>query len=147
MILLERAAEIGISVTDIELEKAVAAIKSDYPPGEFEETLLEFAVSYDTWESRLKTRLTMEKVIEKELENRITITPEDIAEYYKNNFQGKNSESESTPASGDINEIIVKQLRREKAEESYKPWIEELKAKYEIEINGEQWEIIAEKTR
>jgi hypothetical protein len=85
----------------------------------------------------------MENVIEKELENRITITPEDIAEYYKKNFQGKNSESESTPASGDINEIIVKQLRREKAEESYKPWIEELKAKYEIEINGEQWEIIA----
>jgi hypothetical protein len=142
-ILLERAQEIGISVTDSELERAVAAIKGDYPSGEFEETLLEFAVSYETWESRLKTRLIMEKVIEKELENRITITPEDIAEYYKKNFQGKNSESESTPASGDINEIIVKQLRREKAEESYKPWIEELKAKYEIEINGEQWEIIA----
>jgi hypothetical protein len=140
VILLERAAEIGISVTDSELEKAVAAIKSDYPPGEFEETLLEFAVSYDTWESRLKTRLTMEKVIEKELENRITITPEDIAEYYKKNFQGKKDESDSTPAAGDINEIIVKQLRREKAEESYKTWIEELKAKYEIEINNEQWE-------
>ena len=140
VILLERADEIGISVTDSELEKAVAAIKSDYPPGEFEETLLEFAVSYDTWESRLKTRLTMEKVIEKELENRITITPEDIAEYYKKNFQGKKNESDSTPAAGDINEIIVKQLRREKAEESYKTWIEELKAKYEIEINNEQWE-------
>ena len=140
VILLERADEIGISVTDSELEKAVAAIKSDYPPGEFEETLLEFAVSYDTWESRLKTRLTMEKVIEKELENRISITPEDIAEYYKKNFQGKKDESDSTPAAGDINEIIVKQLRREKAEESYKTWIEELKAKYEIEINNEQWE-------
>ena len=143
MILLERADEIGISVTDTELEQAVAAIKSDYPSGEFEETLLEFAVSYDTWESRLKTRLTMEKVIEKELENRITITPGDIAEYYKKNFQGKKDESDSTPATGDINEIIVKQLRREKAEKSYKTWIEELKAKYEIEINGEQWEKIA----
>ena len=139
VILLERADEIGINVTDSELEKTVAAIKSDYPTGEFEETLLEFAVSYDTWESRLKTRLTMEKVIEKELENRISITPEDIAEYYKKNFQGKKDESDSTPAAGDINEIIVKQLRREKAEESYKTWIEELKAKYEIEINNEQW--------
>ena len=142
VILLERADEIGINVTDSELEKAVAAIKSDYPPGEFEETLLEFAVSYDTWESRLKTRLTMEKVIEKELENRISITPEDIAEYYKKNFQGKKDDSDSTPAAGDINEIIVKQLRREKAEESYETWIEELKAKYEIEINNEQWGIM-----
>jgi hypothetical protein len=139
MILLERAHELGISVTDIELERAVAALKSDYPAGEFEETLLEFAVSYESWENRLKTRLIMEKVIEKELENQVTITPEDIAEYYKKNFQSKKGESESTPASGDINEIIVKQLRREKAEESYKTWIEELKAKYEIEINGEQW--------
>jgi len=142
-ILLERAREIGISVTDTELEKAVVAIKSDYPSGEFEETLLEFAVSYETWESRLKTRLIMEKVIEKELVNRITITSEDIAEYYKKNFQGKKGESESIPAAGDINEIIVKQLRRVKAEESYKTWIEELKAKYEIEINGEQWGKIA----
>jgi hypothetical protein len=143
MIFLERADEIGISVTDVELEKAVAAIKSDYPPGEFEKTLLEFAVSYETWESRLKARLIMEKVIEKELENRITITSEDIAEYYKKNFQGKKGESESTPASGDINEIIVKQLRREKAEESYKAWVDDLKTKYDIEINGEQWEKIA----
>ena len=143
MILLERADEIGISVTDIELEKAVAAIKSDYPSGEFENTLLEFAVSYETWESRLKTRLIMEKVIEKELENRITITPEDIAAYYKKNFQGKKGESESTPASGDINEIIVKQLRRETAEERYKTWIEDLKTNYKIEINNEQWEKFA----
>ena len=143
MILLERADEIGISVTDIELEGAVAAIKSDYPSGEFEKALLEFAVSYETWESRLKTRLIMEKVIEKELENRITITPEDIAAYYKKNFQGKKGEFESTPTSGDINEIIVKQLRREKAEDSYKTWIEELEVKYEIEINSEQWGKIA----
>ncbi len=144
MVLLERADEIGISVTDYELEKAVAAIKSDYPAGEFEETLLEFAVSYETWKSRLKTRLIMEKVIEKELENRITITPEDIAEYYKKNFQGKKGEFESAPASGDINEIIVKQLRREKSEEAYKTWIEELKAKYEIEINNKQWKKITD---
>ena len=141
-ILLERAGEIGISVSDIELEKAVASIKSDYPSGEFEEVLLEFAVSYETWESRLKKRLIMEKVIENELENRITITPEDIAEYYKKNLQGKKGESESTPTSDDINEIIVKQWRREKAEEGYKTWIEALKAKYEIKINSEQWEKI-----
>ncbi len=142
MVFLERAHEIGISVTDIELERAVAAIKSDYPSGEFEETLLEFAVSYETWENRLKTRLIMEEVIEKELENRITITPEDITEYYQKNLQGKNGESESPPDSDDINEIIVKQLRREKAEASYTDWVEELKAKYKVEINGEQWKKI-----
>ena len=147
MVLLERADEIGISVTANELEKAVTAIKNDYPSGEFEETLLEFAVSYETWKSRLKTRLIMEKVIEKELENRITITPEDITEYYKKNFQGKKGEYDSTQTAGDINELIVKQLRREKAEETYNTWIEELKAKYDIEISSKQWEKITDSKR
>ena len=45
MILLEEAQKIGIKVSDQELEKAVAEIKGDYPEGEFEKTLLEFAVS------------------------------------------------------------------------------------------------------
>ena len=143
-VLLERAGEIGVSISDIELEKAVAGIKGDYPSGEFEAALLEFAVSYETWENRLRSRLIMEKVIENELGSRITITSEDIAEYYKKNLQGKKSVSESTAPSDDINEIIVKQLRREKAEERYNNWIEELKAKYKIEINSEQWEKITD---
>ena len=143
LILLEKAQELGINMTDSELDETVAAITNDYPAGEFEETLLEFAVSYDTWKSRLKTRLIMEKVIEKELENRITITPEDITKYYQKNFKGQKDKSASAQSSLDINEKIVKQLRREKAEEGYKGWIEELKAKYDIEINGEQWKKIS----
>ena len=66
MILLEEAQKLGISVTDAELEKAVSEIKSDYPEGEFEKTLLEFAVSYDSWKSRLKNRLIMAKVIDED---------------------------------------------------------------------------------
>jgi hypothetical protein len=140
MVILERAGEIDIDVTDAELEKTVAEIKSDYPAGEFEKTLLEFAVSFEAWKNRLKRRLIMDKVIDKELKNRITITSEDIAEYYKQNFQGRKHDPGSAPPSADINEIIVNQLRRQKAEESYKAWIDELKAKYEIEINGQLWE-------
>ncbi len=142
LLILERGQELGISVTDDELEQAVSEIKSDYPEGEFEETLLEFAVSYDAWLNRLKTRLTMDKVVEAELKNRIAISPEDISQYYQNNFQGKEVESDSTLSSRDINEAIVKQLRREKAEKAYSAWIEELKTKYPIDINSEQWDKI-----
>ena len=38
LLLLERAQELGISVTQEELERAVSEIKSDYPEGEFEQT-------------------------------------------------------------------------------------------------------------
>ena len=142
MILLKRAEELEISISEAELEKAVSAIKSDYPEGEFEKTLLEFAVSYDSWKDRLKNRLILEKVIEEELKNRITITPEDISEYYQKNYQGREEKSGSAQKSEDINEAIVKQLRRQKAEETYNSWIEDLKGQYAIEINRDQWEKI-----
>lgn len=142
MILLERAEELRISITEAELEQAVSAIKGDYPEGEFEKTLLEFAVSYDSWKDRLRNRLILDKVIEEELKNRITITAEDISEYYQKNYQGREAESGAGQSSEDINEAIVKQLRRQKAEETYNPWIEALKEKYEIEVNRVQWEKI-----
>ena len=142
LLMLERAKELEISVSDDELERAVSEIKSDYPEGEFEETLIEFAVSYDVWLNRLRTRLTMDKVVEAELKNRISISPEDISQYYKKNFEGKEIEPDSSQSSEDINEAIVKQLRHEKAERAYKTWIEELKTKYPIDINSEQWDKI-----
>ena len=142
MILLEQAQKLGISVTDAELEKAVSEIKSDYPEGEFEKALLEYAVSYDSWKNRLKDRLIMDKVIQEELKSRITITAEDISEYYQKHYQGRETESGSAQTSEDINEAIVKQLRRQKAEETYHSWIEALKAQYVIEINSALWEKI-----
>jgi hypothetical protein len=144
MILLERAEELGIGISDAEFQNAVSAIKSDYPEGEFENTLLEFAVSYDSWKDRLKNRLIQEKVIEEELKNRITITPEDISEFYQKNYGGQKKESTPDKNAEDINETIVKQLRRQKAEEAYTSWIEDLKGQYKIEINNDQWEKVTE---
>ena len=143
MILLEKAETLKINITEAELDQAVSEIKGDYPEGEFEKTLLEFAVSYDSWKDRLRNRLILEKVIEEELKNRITITPEDITDYYQKNYQGRQEEAGTGQSSEDINEAIVKQLRRQKAEETYSSWIEALKEQYEIEINRVQWEKIS----
>ena len=142
MVILERAQELEISVSDDEVQKAVSEIKSDYPEGEFEQTLTESAISYDSWRDQLKTRLTMEKVIDAELKNRIAISAEDIAQHYKKNYQDQEIEPDSAQSSQDINEAIVMQLRREKAEQAYNAWVEDLKAKYVIEINSEQWDEI-----
>ena len=143
MIILERAEELGISISDEEVDKAVADIKSDFPEDTFEETLLETAVSYESWEARLKNRLLMQKVIDSELKDQIVITPEDIASYYEKNIKSKNLGTESAEPTEDINELIIKYLRREKAEEAYKVWIKKLKEKYSIEINSAQWEKIS----
>jgi len=140
MIILERAKELGLSVSDDEVQKAVSEIKSDYPEDTFEKALLEFAVSYESWEAQLKKRLLMQKVIDNELKNQIVITPEDIAAYYERNPQATDTDADSINQTQVINENIIKHLRQEKAEQAYKIWIKELKRKYRIEINSTHWE-------
>jgi hypothetical protein len=140
MIILERAEELGLSISSEEINYAVNEIKSDYPEDTFEKALLEFAVSYESWEARLKNRLLMQKVIDNELKNQISITPEDIASYYEKNYQATETDSESLNPDKDINENIIRHLRQEKAEQAYKIWIKELRRKYSIEINDTHWE-------
>lgn len=143
MMILERAEELGLSISDEELQNAVNDIKSDYPEDTFEKTLLKTAISYESWEIRLRNRLLMQKVIDHELKDQIVITPEDIADYYERNIKTRDSETESVANENDMNEMIIKFLRREKAEQVYQVWIENLKKTYPIEIDSVQWKKIS----
>lgn len=143
MIILERAVEQNIGISDSEVEEVIAGIKKDYPEGEFDKTLLEYAVSYQSWKEALKNRLLIEKVIAEELEERVVITPGNISEYYERNYERFLLNSDSKEISANINEFIVKHLRREKVEEAYKVWIKKLRKNYKIEINRDRWEEIA----
>lgn len=137
LVILEKAKALGIGISDEELDKAVNRIKSDYPDNTFEETLLENAVSFPVWRKRLAARLTIEKVIAKELVEQVTIRPEDVADYYHAHYP------DGTPEDAleeDVNKRIVKHLRQQKAEENYKTWMEQLRAAYPVELNQEQWD-------
>ena len=129
--------------SDSELAEAIADIKADYPEGVFEETLLENAVSYHSWEEGLKKRLIMKKVISKELEENIKITPDDISKYYKKHYIKSGTQSASGEGIEDKSAMIIKNLRRKKAEEAYALWIKNLQTRYTIEINRVQWEKIS----
>ncbi len=145
-IFLIEAEKLNIVVSDADVKKAVEDIKSDYPDDEFERTILENAVSYDTWEQRLKMRLIMEKLVKNQLEAQITITKEDVLKYYKENNPDRPITSESKDQQDSINEMIVKRLKRQKAQEAYAPWIKDLKDRYrdKIKINEEKWKEIME---
>lgn len=143
MLLLERAEELQVVIPDSEFEKALKNIKEDYPEGVFDQMLLEYAVSYRFWKERLKVRLLMEKVVARELADRITISAEDISSYYKRFYHDNDVISSLTDeASKDINEMIVNQLRREKAEQVYQSWLKELREKYQVEINQAKWKAV-----
>ena len=142
MILLERAKDIGIKMTDAEIKKAIEDIKQDYPENVFDQILLEYAVPYQSWEKGLENRLLMEKVIAKELGDQIVVTPDDVSKYYEAHHKNDNLTPDMKKVSKDINETMIKKLRRKKIEEAYKPWIKKLQKEYIIEINKTQWKKI-----
>jgi len=84
----------------------------------------------------------MEKVVAKDLGDQIEVTPRDVSEYYKVHHKNDTLTSDIKETSTDINKTAIKNLRRKKIEEAYRPWIKKLQKKYIIEINKEQWEKI-----
>ena len=149
MILLERAKETHVTVTAPEMDQAIANIKKDYPNQEFQNSLVENAVPYPSWEQALKRRLIMEKVIAKDLGDQIQVTPDDISAYEKTHpaESGGAPDAEKEAASKPAGEKIVEKtgrdavekiLRREKLEKAYPSWVEALRNKYTVKINEKQ---------
>jgi len=139
LVISKRAAEVGLFVTDAEFEAAVAAVRSDYPPGVFEQTLIESAVSFDAWKHRLRSRLLMEKLVDAELRGQIAISAEDVADYYDQHYRGKAAGADTDEKFQKLKETIVADLQRQKIEDAFGAWIARLKEKYPVEINQEAW--------
>lgn len=139
LILRQRARERGIAVSPAELEAAVDGVKADYPPGVFEQTLVEAALPFHAWKQRLHSRLLMEKLVDIELRPHVRISAEDIAAYYKRNYGGKAAAAESEQKFEHLKETLVADLRRAKTEEAFHAWIDGLRSKYPVEVNAALW--------
>lgn len=145
MVLLERAGELGIRVSDEEVNAAVADIKADYPDETFEETALEHAVSYDAWVRRLKNRLIMEKVIAREVGDSVEINARDLNAYYEKHGAGTRESMKGEGKAPDApGERMLKALRRQKTEEAYDAWLKVLIQKHPVELNEASWKRINE---
>jgi hypothetical protein len=139
VIIDRRAHELGIGLGETELEAAIQEIKQDYPKDEFEQMLLESAIPYSLWKDRLRVRLLMEKVVNRELIQPLTITAEDIEAYYKTHEDDLALKDGEAP-DPDLKRQILDQLRREKVEAAYPQWMAALRKRYQVEIDWEQWE-------
>jgi hypothetical protein len=84
----------------------------------------------------------MEKVVAKELGDQILVTPDDISKYHEAHHKNDNLTAGMKEESKDVNETIIRNLRRKKIEEAYTPWIKKLQKEYIIEINKTQWKKI-----
>jgi hypothetical protein len=140
LVILNRSDELKLSVSDAELEFAVESVRRDYPPGAFEQTLLEAAISFDAWKKRLRTRLLVEKTMEVDLKDQPPITAEEVAAYYKQHYLGLAGAAKSDQELRKLEESIVADLKQKKVEDAYGAWVGLLRNKYPVEINQALWE-------
>jgi hypothetical protein len=150
LVLLAHARALGIEITDREMDAELRALQRDYPDDVFEQLLLENAITLEEWRTSLRIRLTIERLIQKELEAHSRISEEDVAQFmtrlHPNDPQtGAEPKSDAALPS---DKAIVDQLRRTKMENAYAEWIAALKANYPVEINQKVLnEILADTVR
>jgi len=87
MIVLRRADELGLYISSQELDEAVYDFQKNGSETGFERLFLKQAISLEAWKEMLKRRLLVEKVINKELLKEVSITPQEIKDYYDKHWK------------------------------------------------------------
>ena len=82
MIILRRAEELNLHVSDGELQEALDAIEGDYDEEGLRNMFMKQAISLDAWKERARRQLLVEKVLSRDLNVHITVTPDEIRQYY-----------------------------------------------------------------
>jgi peptidyl-prolyl cis-trans isomerase SurA len=81
-ILMRRAEKLGLMATDDEIDKKMNEVKSPYTKEEFDKKLADEKLTVDDYKRLLRRSLTVEKVWNKEITSKITVTDKDVADYY-----------------------------------------------------------------
>src|SRR5215467_4963907 len=84
-ILLERAKKLGLEATDGEVEDKFTERKSPYTEEEFQRQLREQGMTVDDWKQDMRRQLSIQKLLNREVLAKITITDQEVADYYSAN--------------------------------------------------------------
>lgn len=84
-ILLERANKMNLVATDAEVEDKFTESKSPYTEDEFQRKLKESGLTVDDLKSDIRRQLSIEKLLNREVVAKISITDQDVANFYNQN--------------------------------------------------------------
>jgi len=73
----------GIGLDEIELERDVQDIMSDYPGESFKETLLARCIDYSEWKERLREQLLIQKIVRQRMKSIGPVSYDAIRSYYE----------------------------------------------------------------
>src|SRR5213594_156323 len=101
-ILLEMASTAGLSATDAEVDVKFNEFKNQYTEDKFKDLLKEQKMSTDEIRNELRKSITIDKLVNKEITSKISVTDAEIKTFYE-----KNKESFNLPESYHIAHILV----------------------------------------
>ena len=101
-ILLQMASAAGLSATDAEVDVKFNEFKSQYTEEKFQEVLKQQKLTVDEIRAELRKSITIDKLINKEITSKISVSEAEIK-----NFYDKNKESFNLPESYHISHILV----------------------------------------
>jgi peptidyl-prolyl cis-trans isomerase SurA len=81
-ILMRRAEKLGLLATDDEVDRKLGEIKSPFTNEQFDARLKEKKITMDDFKREVRRSLTVEKVLNKEITSKISVSDQDIAQYY-----------------------------------------------------------------
>jgi peptidyl-prolyl cis-trans isomerase SurA len=84
-ILLERAKKQNLEASDGEVEDKFTELKSPYTEEEFQKKLKDGGMTVDDLKRDLRRQLSIQKLLNREVAAKITITDQDVADFYSSN--------------------------------------------------------------
>jgi peptidyl-prolyl cis-trans isomerase SurA len=94
-LLLEQAQKLGLEATDNEVEQKFSELKTPYSDEQFQKELDQRGITVEQLKNNLRERISIEKLINREITSKVTVTEQEIAEAYNRNLADYNvAESE-----------------------------------------------------
>lgn len=84
-ILLERAKKLGLEASDGEVEDKFTERKSPYTEEEFQRQLKEQGITVDDWKQDMRRELSIQKLLNREVLSKISITDQEVTDFYNAN--------------------------------------------------------------
>jgi peptidyl-prolyl cis-trans isomerase SurA len=84
-IMLQRALRLGLQAVDADVDAELTKMKTPFTKEEFEKQLAASNRTLDDLKAQIRQKLTVDKLIAKEITSHITITDADVANFYNTN--------------------------------------------------------------
>lgn len=81
-LLLDQARKLGLEASDSEVEKKFVELKTPYSDQQFQKELDQRGITVDELKRNLRERISIQKLINREITSKITISEEEIADAY-----------------------------------------------------------------